>query len=268
MKKIVLISFILLTGCATQSGQNNAMMSSTAKAYLQQAATSEGVNKQRYQLLAVDDLLTTSDARDSQQLLEQFSRLPLNEEIASQKNIAQARLELLKNHPAKAIKALHRIRNPKSLSPKIAMMYYATAATAHLRNNDLAYSTISLISLNSLLNDNNLQQQNRLIIWRNLQTLSKSQLDSLLQRCDIALLRGWIQLAKIAKENANNPTMLYKKIKNWQQQYQDHPANNILPTNVLENLMHTKIPTQIALLLPLHGTFADMGKAVLIWKKN
>lgn len=253
----------MLSGCATQSWRNSMVMSPQAKEYLQQAAQSQGATKQQYQLLAVNQMLAERDLHDSQQLLNQINQSPLDKKNISQKKIAQAKFALLQNHPKAALKKLHQIKNPMNLPYEVAATYYATAAEAHLRNNDLAYNTIALISLNSLLDDPKLQQQNQIVIWRNLQNLPLDKLKVLLKRCNTKLLRGWIQLAIIAEQDANNPAMLYKNIESWQQQYQQHSANSVLPNeNNLKSLTQTNIPTQIALLLPLHGRFVDMGKAV------
>lgn len=266
-KYLILLLILLLTGCASQYKTfppNHVSMSSTAKQYLHQASQATGEDKQNYQILAVNQLISENNSRDSQLLLKQLdNNVPLNQKINSQKKIAQAKFCLLTDRPKAALKKLHQVTNPASLPREIAINYYTSAAEAHLRNNNLSYNTLALISLSSLLDNQASRDKNDDLIWRNLQTLSLDKLQLLLNRCNTILLRGWIRLAIIANQDANNPAVLSKDIKNWQQQYPKHPANNVLPDQAkIANLVQVDPPKQVALLLPLHGGFAKMGQAV------
>jgi outer membrane PBP1 activator LpoA protein len=264
---IILLTFVaLLAGCATvrqNVPSNSTVVTATTQEYLQQAAKSQGAKKQQYQMLAAKQLLTDQNLHDAQQLLQQIKDVKTDTLIYANKMILQAQLALLNNKPKLAVRELHKVRDPKSLPHDVAITYYTTVADAHLRSDNLAYNTVALISLNSLLTDKQLQQQHRITIWHNLQTLPLSNLQKLLQRCTANLLRGWIQLAIIVRENANNPMNLYTAMEKWQQDYPQHPANNVLPdANTLASLLQVKIPAKIALFLPLHGKFATMGRAV------
>lgn len=264
---LALLLMLLLAGCASRYETfppNHVSMSSTVEQYLRQASQATGEAKQNYQILAVNQLISENNSRDSQQLLTQLdNNVSLNEKIDAQKKIAQAKFYLLRDCPKAALKKLHQIKNPVALSQETAISYYTTAAEAHLRNNNLAYNTLALISLNSFLDDQALRDKNNNLIWCNLQTLSLDKLQLLLKRCNTTLLRGWVSLAIVANQDANNPAVLSKDIKNWQQQYQQHPANNILPDqDKIASLAQVNPPKQVALLLPLHGGFAKMGQAV------
>jgi len=267
-QNLILSLLLLLGGCSNTNKIITTGITKTpniAESYSQQVKPSNVISKQNYnyQLLAVNQALAENYFYDSQQLLNYLNQISSNTNIDSQKEIAQAKIDLSQNHPKSALKKLHQIKNPMGLPRETAIAYYVIAAEAHLRNNDLAYNAIALISLDSLLNNQELQQKNENIIWRNLQTLSLNDLQVLLQRCNTKLLRGWVRLAIIAHQNANNPAALLKSIKSWQQQYPQHPANNVVPDeNTLGILAQTNVPDQIALLLPLHGKFAKMGQAV------
>jgi len=264
---ITLLLILLLAGCAGTHKNfppSHVSMSSTAEQYLQQASQNTGDVKQKYQILAINQLLLENNLRDSQQLLNQLNDgASLNKNVDSQKKIAQAKFYLLCDRPKVALKKLHQVKSPADLSQEVAISYYVTAAEAHLRNNDLAYNTLALMSLSSLYTDQVLQQKNNNLIWRNLQTLTLSKLQKVLHRCNTELLRGWIQLAIIAHQDANNPVALSENITKWQQQYPQHPAGRVLPSQEkITNLAQIHPPQQIALLLPLHGRFAKMGQAV------
>ncbi|MGD9152375.1 MAG: penicillin-binding protein activator [Gammaproteobacteria bacterium] len=264
---VTLLLVLLLTGCASRYKTfppNHVSMSSTAEQYVHKASQTTGEDKQNYQILAVNQLISENNSRDSQQLLNQLNNsVSLNKKIDAQKKIVQAKFYLLRDRPKTALRKLHQITNPVVLPREVARSYYTTAAEAHLRNNNLAYNTFALISLNSLLDDQASRDKNADLIWRNLQTLSLDKLQLLLKRCNTTLLRGWISLAIIAHQDANNPAVLSKDIENWQQRYQQHPANDILPDqDKIANLAQVNPPKQVALLLPLHGGFAKMGQTV------
>ena len=264
---VLLISlFAILCGCTVFSGsiKNRAdFLSSSAQEYLQKAATVEGGERQRYQLLAINQMLADDNLNDAEQLLRKFDSFKLNPEIMSQKFILNARLALQRDNPRLAIKFLHRIPNPRLLSQNEQLAYYGAAIAAHERNNDIAYSAIARMSLNQLLEDADAKYKQEQVIWHNLQTLSLAELAQLLSRSSSNLLRGWFNLAIVAKQYANKPNKLVLAIRSWQSRYPHHDANNILPTDeVLDEVSREIIPEQIALLLPLSGSFGNLGIAV------
>lgn len=107
------------------------------------------------------------------------------------------------------------------------------------------------------------QQESSNMLWRDLQSLPISRLNMLLQKSSSSITTGWLQLAIISKQYANQPNKLIAAIQSWQLEYVGNPANMILPTAlVLQQAAQMNSPSQIALLLPLNGTFGKMGQAV------
>ncbi len=263
--KIIIISILLsqLCSCASFFGNSSTKISYSARNYLEKAAQTQGLESQQYQILAVNQLLQDNNLSDAQQLLKTLNNIPLNPSIRSQKMIAEAQLALKQNNPRLAINALSKVYNINMLPPQALITYYTNSVEAYFRTNRLARSTIARINLNPLLTNQIMLQQNENIIWRHLQTLSLSTLNRLLQNSNTANQKGWINLAIIAKQYSNNPTKLVLMIQSWQANYPDHVANNILPdATTLQSLTSFTIPTHIALLLPLHGKFGNMGKAI------
>jgi uncharacterized protein len=265
--RIVCLLFIALLGGCAQTYSNlpysETVMSMPVKEYLQKAAQSQGKEQQNYQIQAASQLVADNNLNAAEQLLNTLGKVQLDPLAAKQKFILEARLELQRNKPKTALKKLHLVNDPMYLPKEMAVTYYTISAEAYLRGNNLAYSTIARISLNSFVEDQNVKQQNQVIIWHNLQTLSLAKLNKLLSRSNSTLLRGWIELAITARQNANHLTQLVSAIQRWQQKYPNHTANGVLPTAAAMTYVdQARIPAQIALLLPLHGKFAKMGQAV------
>ena len=258
---LIPLLWLAISSCAPIA--NNEAISSTAQNYLQKASASQDLDRQRYQLLALNQLIDDNNINDAEQLLANINNSRLNQPYFSQKIILNARLQLKKNNPRLAIRKLKQVNNLFKLPQEIKETYYLTSIESHLRNNNLAYSTLARISLTTITNDQETIRQNYDIIWHDLQTLPIDELNTLLKRSKAPILRGWIDLAIIAKKSANIPQQLVIAIQNWTKKYPDHPAIIILPDNeALLVASQTQTPSQIALLLPLNGQYAQMGQAV------
>ncbi|OGT06530.1 MAG: hypothetical protein A2103_05180 [Gammaproteobacteria bacterium GWF2_41_13] len=166
------------------------------------------------------------------------------------------------NHMDRALAQLKNVQEPGALPTNLQIAYYAIQSQAYLRSNNLFASTIARTNLNQLISDPTTIQINQAIIWHNFLSFNSSQLNSVLQS-NSNLLRGWASLALIAKQNANTAPALVTALENWQIQYPNHPANALLPNKTVLSQVATIPPSEhIALLLPLTGPFAPMGKAV------
>lgn len=260
---IALLCFAtLLASCATQSDYST-RVSPAATDLLVQAAQTSGAESQQYQILAVNQLLDDKNLNDAEQLLKKISRTPIDPTLNPQKLIVEAQLYLELNRPKTTISLLSRVENVGMLPMPLQFAYYTTKIQAYLRNNQAAESTLTRMSFDSLIQDDTQRLQNENIIWNFLQNSSIQQLNTLQFKTANATKKAWIQLALITKKYLNNTTELVKQLGNWQAENPGHPANAILPEqNQLAALMNDTPPTQVALLIPLHGPYAKMGEAI------
>ena len=90
------LSILIIAGCASMQRYR---LSQSAEIYLQKSAQSQGIEKQRYQLMAVNQLLINGNLVDAQQLLGELDQIPLDPNIAQQKIILEAKLALKKDDP-------------------------------------------------------------------------------------------------------------------------------------------------------------------------
>lgn len=260
---LVIITLLALSSCASFFSQNSTKISLSAKDYLEKAAQASGIESQQYQILAINQLIEDNNINDAEQLIKTFNNMPLSPSLIPQKSIVDARLALKQNKPRLAINRLSTITRLNGLPEPILNAYYTTKTEAYLRNNKLAASTIALINFNSIISDSARIQENNNTIWCNLQTLKLSTLNLLLSQQNTLIVQGWLKLAIIAKQKANNPSQLAVNIQQWQVSNPGHPANTLLPSaDVLQTLSTPQNPKQIALLIPLHGPFGKMGQAI------
>jgi len=266
--KAFIATFLLtiLCGCTSNlsmTPHKTVRLSESAKTYLKAASTAQGEQKQNYQLLAIQQLLNTNDTNSAQQLLSQLNQKTLTDTAKIQTQILKAQLTLKENRPDAALRILHSIHNIRSYPKDIQANYFLTSSEAFLRHHNLAYSTLARITLSTLIEDPAVKLQNQTIIWHNLQRLSNHSLTQLLKRSDANLLRGWLTLALLSKEQNLSPQTEIEKIAIWEQKYPNHEANTLLPDNdTLNTLLQIHPPTQIALLVPLQGKFGQMGQAI------
>lgn len=267
----LIVSTALVTGCAVNQPSAQApfakvgMVKSSANSYLNQAAEASGDSRYHYQLLAVTSMLQNGDTNAAGQLLDRLGHVPLQGTQKTYFTILQAYYDVAMNEPALGANRLTALGSVSGFPTNIQILYYQVAYQAYSRSNQLAKSVIAQIKLTQFsLQETDSNQQLILLshVWRNIQNLSLADIETYSNSNDVTV-RAWFQLALIAKQDANHPSLLVSNIKNWQQANPNHPANQIIPTvtqlNAAQQVMQ---PQQIALLLPLQGPFADTGKAI------
>lgn len=97
---------------------------------------------------------------------------------------------------------------------------------------------------------------NSIVVWNKLKHG-----DSLPQSSD-PISEGWVQLATIQKNN-NDTQQLIPQLIQWRNQFPNHPANQLFPSDdSLNEILNTAPPHHYALLLPLQGDLSAQGQAI------
>lgn len=119
------------------------------------------------------------------------------------------------------------------------------------------------IRLDSLLTDPPAAEQNREQLWQTMMTLSQDELAQRAEDAESQVLRGWLTLASISKDNQANLERQQAQLDQWQSEWPNHPASQNLPNDLqlLRKLIEQQ-PRQIALLLPQQGNLARAADAV------
>lgn len=273
-----LIVVLSLTACSTHTFFGNLNtppaqnlfgnpLPNPASYYLAQAASSSSPDKEKYQLLAVQAHLQAGHATLAEEQLDNINVLQLPPQLVVQKQLLNARLELLRNNTTDAIQTLTNLEKSQSLNAKDEISFRRIMAAAYVRSNNFIAAVQEYLHLNRQLSGTELKQNQR-AIWSTLQNLSETDLQSL-QDSGIAsnneTLRGWLQLAYIAKAYGNDSTMLNQQINAWRRQFPNHSANQFLPDTISGNGQLFQAGNgsgRVVLLLPLSGRYATAGKAL------
>lgn len=114
-----------------------------------------------------------------------------------------------------------------------------------------------------LLEDPERQALNQDKLWQTLMELPLQDLALESQTRKDATIKGWYNLAAIAKNNQTNIRLQMEEVENWTRRWPEHPASMRLPADLqlLKQLVEQQ-PTQIAVLLPLSGKLESASKAI------
>ncbi len=278
LKTVLLIFCVLgLTQCATRVARENHSPVSQASqggpklvspytmpaaAYLAMAKNQSGTEKQSLLLMAAGRLIHDGQWRQGLAILAQTGEL--SAELADEKSLLLAKVDLIREQPRAAIAKLAAVYDVNNLPVYYQVQFHEMLAYAYQTSGNPANSVLERIKLEGLLPDEASRANNRRALWLSLTVLPVAELDTLaMEATDGSVLKGWMQLALISRKQYDNPQSMLDQIERWQTQYPNHPANYILPTPL--NSVRSRLypaPQQVALLLPVTGPLAGPGGAI------
>ena len=184
-------------------------------------------------------------------------------------HIGRSRLALLKGKLAladgltgKAVTTLP--ATVDGLPPELATDIIATRIAAYTSAGMTPQAIEQLVMLERYLPTTAKIAESRERIWETLMSASRAELATWSERAPSKILRGWYDLAHIAKTHLTRPEALAAEITRWQTRYPNHPAN---PSAIFGSQSvspsSTATTDQVAILLPLSGPLASAGTAVL-----
>lgn len=232
---------------------------------LERAETAEIPLKQRYQLKAVELLLRELQNALAEELLAKIDTAVLPAELQVQYAALSARVLRNQGLFKDALAVLN--------EPKLQDMILLAELARQLQVSQLRASLYSLeglhlqaaqerIYIDPLLSPDQ-QQINRDGIWHSLTYVPTRELIENHRNARNRDFLGWLELASIAKDNQGDIDTQVRQLDAWSQRWPNHPAADNLPGG-LANLsdMAAEKPQQIALLLPVTGKLAPLGKAI------
>lgn len=231
--------------------------------YLAMAEQQEGNQKHSTLLLAAGRMISEGQWRQGSAILAQTS--DLNATQLNEKNLLLAKVDLMRDRPKEALIKLASLKEIESLSVYQKIQFHELSAQSYRATGHHTESVSERIKLEPLLVDNESQINNRRVLWLTLINLPEEELNTMaVEVANQAELRGWLQLALISHKYRDNSKSLLAALDQWQSQYSSHPANLILP-EPLDSIANKLLaqPKQVALLLPLSGSLAGPGHAIL-----
>lgn len=261
---------LLFTGCAApisttdRSGAAAAGSMSVAQ-LLDAARNSLPQQRAEYLLDAVEQLLRQDKTEPAEHWLKVVGASSLTPAQYARYQALTARLELKQGKPEQALATL---QNKQLLQNVDQLPVAAQTSISLLRARALALtgqhfaSAQERVFVAPLLNDKQ-REQNQKEIWRSLMYLDPKELQSHRNSAINEQMRGWLDLALIAKMNQGNPEVQAAQLGQWTHRWASHPAAGNLPGDlVLLREIAANQPKQVALLLPLSGKLGAFGSAI------
>lgn len=269
---LLLVSTFLLCQCTKTVNSSEPVVTVNKKVtspysmptatYLALAKNEEGNKKQSLLLAAASRMISEGQWRQGSAILAQTD--DLTEEQNNEKNLLLAKVDIIRDRPKPALVKLAAIKQSESLTRFNQIQFHELLAQSYRLTGSPVESVMERIKLESLLTDDESQINNRRILWLTLINLPQAELNTMVAEAkNKSELQGWLQLAVISRKYRDNPKSLLAALDQWQSQFYNHPANNILP-NPLDSIANKMLskPKQIALLLPLSGALSGPGKAI------
>ncbi|WP_396588771.1 penicillin-binding protein activator [Bermanella sp. R86510] len=252
MLKVLLITLsttlIMLSGCSTQPRQTGSDLE-----FVQ-----EGPLSVIQQHLAMDSLI------DADKAIQEIDVLSLSADDQIRFYWLKARLAIALGRGDEAITALNAV-DPGAFEkiPEIPQHEsgFLRAQALYLKGSFIASARERMFLSGVLSGDNYVQ--NHQGIWASLLQAETTELETLSEKTQTSLFKGWLALALVVKKNQMDLDRQLSNLRIWQAQFSSHPAAKELPGELdqLEDVVDNKADF-IALMLPLDGKLARTGQAI------
>lgn len=232
----------------------------SAAAYLALANNKTGDERQSLLIMAAGRLIHDGQWQQGRTILLRMNELPAD--LADEKNLLLAKIDLILGQPRSAINRLAKIQAITSMPIYYQAQFHEMLAQAYQSTGNTVEAVGERIKLEALLPDEASRANNLRILWLTLTTLPPAELNTLaVEAPDDSELKGWMQLALISRQDYRQPQAIMAALARWQENYPQHPAHSILHTASNEQRLFAQ-PRHIALLLPLSGPLAGPGNAI------
>lgn len=233
----------------------------TARAYNQLAERSTAPQRQEYRLRAAVALVQGNYHEQAKRSLNSLSDQELTVNQFIRRQLLQARIAVAEHNAEAAVSALA-IRLPPDTPPELLAQFHRLRADAFTLSGKHLDAARELIAREAYLQEQDSVTKNQQRLWRTLQQLSEAMLTAA-QSSSSGVLKGWLELAAIAKRIEQDTLAFKAHIAQWQNRYPDHPATQTIIGSLLARLPEQVVrPTRIAVLLPLSGTYAQPAQAL------
>lgn len=234
-----------------------------AHEYERLAQTSEGADRQRHLMSAVEALLKAGQLREARQKLEGVSIAGRDSALVARKQIVVARLLMGQGEHEKAARQLTETLSLGSIGPALSADLYGTRAQVELALNNPFGAARNLIAREQFITGPENIAANQMQLWKIIESQKRSRLTAELNMTRDPVLSGWLDLAVAATDNTYNPAGLNSAIGNWKKAYPRHPVGEALLASLASKSPRlTSRFEQVALLLPLTSPHAAAASAV------
>lgn len=267
MKTIFIPTTLALLLAACSNNQVTEALKDEAYAnsefYINKADQSGKIEEQQsYRLLAVRKLIDENKVVEAQNTMADIVVEKLNELQKPEYQLLSAQLAALQGKNAEAHSILKSLPQAQ-LSQSQLLRVYQTQARIAENQNDAIEVVRARSLMDSYMTDTQSRQANNDKIWETLRNANRGMLEKAVAGPGEMGLAGWLALAVAYNQHMSAPEQLPQVIQNWKQQYPNHSAAILMPTE-LQNVVSFQ-QTQlngVALLLPLSGEGKILGDII------
>ncbi|MDX1593617.1 MAG: penicillin-binding protein activator [Gammaproteobacteria bacterium] len=272
---IVLLLLLLLAGCAgvpeerpsrpeagveaARALESRGEFTGAAVAYLAAAAEARDARDRATLRLAAAKLLIRAAELDRAGQVVRSTELPPEaDDLALRRNLLLAEIDLGRSRPAMALRRL-----PPTVSDRLPLplrrQHLELRARALLHSGDTLASARERLLLDSMLEEPEAILTNQHALLGALRDLGPTLPEAKTVESGLA---GWIALARIASGPPRHEVALEAELAEWRAAYPDHPAHPELLERVIADRAAEPTPSNIAVLLPMHGPVASAAEAI------
>ena len=271
----ILAAVLTLTGCPSlgpraeappsvdraRSLDRSGDYSGAARTYEQLAAQNTGTEQNAYLLLAARAWLQARRPDDAQRVLAAIAP-PLAPDQTFERQMLGVELALARNQFNEAWQQISAVQQPGA-APAVTRYLTLRQHAAFGISRPVDGVRAEVVRERFVANPEE-RAQNRAELLEELRGSSERgvRIDS--RGITDSVIRGWLELAPLAAAAARNPASATPDIEAWRTRYPNHPANDVVRTELL-GLKQAPPPQSlphVALLLPLSGRNAAAGISV------
>ena len=228
--------------------------------YIALSRNARGAVAQDLTLKAVALLLGIEQTERASQLMDELAGQTLTDDLAARRDLMAADLALRQGQPHRTIELLSQYP-AVHFGPESAPKFHLLRARAFQDTGRFMDAVHERLALDSALVDDTRRATNRSALWDSLARVDRERRELELPLAT-GTLAGWLRLAAISDEHRLSPADLERTLALWQTDFPDHPATGEIVAVMLGAVRESvRVPTRIALLLPLHGDFAEAANA-------
>jgi outer membrane PBP1 activator LpoA protein len=238
-----------------------------ARMYEALAAQNAGADRNQYLLRAIHAYLSARRAEDAARVLAQLEE-PLTPQQAADRPLLEAELALTRGQSQQAWQRLSTLPEPRT-APE-ALRYWRLRQQAAFGLGRLVDAVAAQVGLERYLPTVQDLRQSRINLLTSLREANDHNVHVDTRAVNDSMIRGWLELGPIAAAAARSPNASIADIDAWRSRYPNHPANEIVRSELLARPAQQQAPlvaegtggTHIALLLPITGRNAVAATTV------
>jgi len=147
--------------------------------------------------------------------------------------------------------------------PELFANFYRLRAEVYNQMGSILEAVNDYITREQFITGKEQVAANQITLWMLLSHIPHEELDNIILGESGLTLRGWADLIAITRELTRYPDEFSEQISLWKRRYPIHPAQEELINDLLERSQKLILkPKQIAILLPLSGTYAKAAAAL------